>query len=248
MITLSTPPVLSGTELQQIAKLRSYLYSLSEQLNMSLNNISSDSFSTETLDEISGKQELAEAKSQQEQGQGELRSLIIKNAEIVESEIQEINTTLTSNYVAKSEMYGTFQETIHTEILETAAALQSNITVQSEVLGQYISTTNGYIRQGVVGYNGITPIIGIAIGQEITVTGEKKTVGGVEYDVIDKSHNMSIWTTEKLAFYVNGTEVAYFKNDSLTVNKISTGELNISSDWSITTNDGFTFKWIGGSQ
>ena len=74
----------------------------------------------------------------------------------------------------------------------------------------YITTTNGYIRQGVVGYEGLTPVIGIASGQDIKVTGAKETVGGVEYETIDTTQNMSIWTADKLSFYVSGREAVSY--------------------------------------
>lgn len=160
-------------------------------------------------------------------------------------EIDRITHELESNYVAVSD-FGTFQQNVQAEITETAEALQRDITATSEIVDHYISTTNGYIRQGIVGYDGLTPLIGIAIGQDITVTGLKETVNGVEYDIIDKSHNMSIWTTQKLSFYVNGNEVAYFANNALTASRMSAGSLEVAGNWAIDGSNGLAFKWIGG--
>lgn len=104
--------------------------------------------------------------------------------------------------------------------------------------------TNGYIRQGVVGYEGLTPVIGIAIGQDIKVTGAKETVGGVEYETIDTTQNMSIWTADKLSFYVSGREVAYFANDALTVTNIHTGSITMGS-WTVDASGGYSIRWTG---
>lgn len=243
MVNLPSPPMVTGKSVDELVSVRRYLFRLVDALNMSMNNLTEENFAPATAQSIGGYTE--EAKKELAQTQDELKSLIIKNAKTVTAEIEAITHELESNYVAVSD-FGTFQENIQTEVTETAAGLESSITAVSQVVGQYISTTNGYIRQGVVGYDGLTPVIGIAIGQDITVTGEKATVGGVEYETIDTSHNMSIWTTKKLSFYVNGAEVAYFANDALTVKRISAGSFELSDNWTIDGSNGLAFKWIGG--
>lgn len=244
MVNLPSPPMVTGRSVDELVSVRRYLFRLVEELNMSLNNLTEENFAPSAAQSIGGYTE--EAKQELTQTQNELKSLIIKNAKTVTAEIEAITHELESNYVAVSD-FGTFQENIRSEVEETAAGLQMDITATSEVIGEYISNTNGYIRQGIVGYDGLTPVIGIAIGQDITVTGDKATVNGKEYDTIDKSHNMSIWTTKKLSFYVNGSEVAYFSNDALTVTKISTGSLDIGDNWSVDGSNGLAFKWIGGA-
>ena len=139
------------------------------------------------------------------------------------------------------------ESSLNEKIDSTAADLSDEIGEFSNAFSGYVAKTNGYIRQGIIGYDGLVPIIGIAIGQDITVTGSKVTVDGVEYEEIDTSHNMSIWTTKKLSFYVNGMEVAYFANDALTVNKIDATEITIGGNWLISEVNGFSIKWIGGN-
>ena len=97
-----------------------------------------------------------------------------------------------------------------------------------------------------MGYEGLTPIIGIAIGQDIRVTGAKETVGGKTYETIDTTQNMSVWTTRKLSFYVSGSEVAYFANDALYVTGIHTGTVTFPN-WVIDDGNGLSFRWAGGS-
>ena len=97
-----------------------------------------------------------------------------------------------------------------------------------------------------MGYEDTVPTIGIAIGQDI-----KTTATGVEtekgvYDVIDKSSNMSVWTTEKLSFYIGGQEAAYFSNGKLTVAQIATDRLTGAGKWDVSFTNGVKFKWIGG--
>lgn len=239
MVILPSPPMLQGNQTQQLQDVRRYLFRLVDQLNSSLNNLTAESFSP------GGVQALTGAADEDKQTQADLKSLIIKNANEVRETIEVISKTLKSEYVAIS-AFGTFREDMENTITETAAGLEQEISTRSEVVNNFIAATNGYIRQGVVGYDGATPIIGIAIGQDIRVTGVTETVGGKVYEEIDTSQNMSVWTTTKLSFYVNGGEVAYFANDALYVTGIHTGTVTFPN-WVVDDGNGLSFRWTGGN-
>lgn len=239
MVILPSPPMLQGNQTQQLQDVRRYLFRLVDQLNSSLNNLTAESFSP------GGVQALAGAADEEKQTQADLKSLIIKNANEVRETIEVISKTLKSEYVAISD-FGTFREDMENTITETAAGLEQEISTRSEVVNNFITATNGYIRQGVVGYDGATPIIGIAIGQDIRLTGVTETVGGKVYEEIDTSQNMSVWTTTKLSFYVNGGEVAYFANDALYVTGIHTGTVTFPN-WVVDDGNGLSFRWTGGN-
>lgn len=241
MVILPSPPMLQGSQAQQLNDVRRYLFRLVDQLNGSLNNLTDENFSESVAAALGGA-----TKEEITQTQSELKSLIVKNANEVYQTIDVLTRTLKSEYVAISD-FGTFRETMENTITETAAGLEQQINTQSEIVNNYMTTTNGYIRQGVVGYEGLTPVIGIAIGQDIRVTGAKETVGGVEYETIDTTQNMSVWTTKKLSFYVNGSEVAYFANDSLYVTGIHTGSVTFTN-WVVDSGNGLSFRWTGGSE
>lgn len=240
MVILPSPPMLQGSQAQQLNDVRRYLFRLVDQLNGSLNSLTEENFSESVAAALGGA-----TKEEITQTQSELKSLIVKNANEVYQTIDVLTQTLKSEYVAISD-FGTFRETMENTITETAAGLEQQINTQSEIVNNYMTTTNGYIRQGVVGYEGLTPIIGIAIGQDIRVTGARETVGGVEYETIDTTQNMSVWTTKKLSFYVNGSEVAYFANDSLYVTGIHTGSVTFTN-WVIDDGNGLSFRWTGGN-
>lgn len=242
MVVIPSPPMLQGNQTQQLQDVRRYLFRLVEQLNGSLNNLTEENFSPGTAQALTGA---AGRNDDYQQTQADLKSLIIKNANEVRQTIEMLTTTLESEYLAISD-FGTFREDMENTITATAAGLEQRINTRSEVVDSFITATNGYIRQGVVGYDGATPIIGIAIGQDIRVTGAKQTVGGKEYETIDTSQNMSVWTTTKLSFYVNGSEVAYFANDALYVTGIHTGTVTFPN-WVIDDGNGLSFRWIGGN-
>lgn len=233
-----------STSTENEKDLRRYLFRLVEQLNVTLASIGTSAESTAQGNTNGAAVEKANipdnVNAELNKRTAELKALIIKNAKEVEAEIDEVISEFDSTYLAQSD-FGTFQESIKALVTESAMGMETLFETYSQILDEYIAVTNGYIRQGVVRYDGITPIIGIAIGQDITTTGAQVTVDGKVYEVIDTSHNMSIWTAEKLSFYVNGSEVAYFANDSLHINRITLGE------WQIDESNGFAIRWIGGT-
>lgn len=236
MVTIPSPPMLQGNQNQQLQDVRRYLYRLVDMLNLSLNSLTAENFAEKAAQALGGASKEAIA-----QTETELKSLIVKNATTVQETIQRITARLESEYVAQSE-FGTFRETMTNDLTQTAAGLEQEIATRSEVVDNFIAETNGYIRQGIVGFDGATPIIGIAIGQNITQT--QKEVGGTEYTVIDTSRNMSVWTTKRLSFYVNGSEVAYFANDNLYVTGVYTGSVTLPG-WSIDSGNGLLFRYTG---
>ena len=237
-----TPPVLQGTSSRQLEDVRRYLFRLVEQLNSSADSLPGG-VQAVYAPASSGKVRTVGEKTELNQVQEELKTLIIKTASVIQKSVDALQTRLESEYVAQSE-FGTFRETMSNEITATAQGLEQSFRTYSEIMDNYITTTNGYIRQGVVGYEGLTPVIGIAIGQDIKVTGAKETVGGVEYETIDTTQNMSIWTADKLSFYVSGREVAYFANDALTVTNIHTGSITMGS-WTVDASGGYSIRWTG---
>ena len=252
-IKVETPPALRGQPENQIREISSYLYRLSEMLNIALNNLNQNNFSSAV--EISG------SKSTQAQGgetvasYNELRSLISNTAQIVNVEIEKLRTELEQQHVAISDDWGTFQENISSTIEATAASIVESYNYDSEIqtlqeeaagFSAYKISTEGYIRRGFIDYDeeGI-PILGIAIGQGLTST--TVTVDGAEYQQIDSTASCAFYTATKVSFRINGQEVAYVSNRKLHIGDVEiTGSVVLGSKWMISTTNGLTIKWIGG--
>lgn len=255
---VAQPPILQGTERQQLMQLRQYLYQISRDLNVSMTNLTAENFAVGSPAQkvLSGEATNEQTQNLKQQISA-LKSLIIKNADFVQHEMDRIEAELESNYVAVSE-FGTFTENIQAQITATAENVSQVIDYQATITDDlasignefdaYVIETNGYIRQGIIGYEDAVPVIGIAIGQDVQVTGTTETVNGKEYSVIDTSSNMSVWTPGKLSFYIHGAEVAYFSNGALYVDVIFVRSRIIggSDEWEISFDEGFTIKWIGG--
>ena len=244
----------------QMAQMRSYLYQMVEQLNWALNAldsggaISSASKTTTVVQAAGGS-----SSDETDQRMANLRDLIVKSAESVQegvySYMDERVESLSSTYVARSD-FGTYREDINQRITTNSTKIEQQFAFAAEIqantnrvevdFAAYKTNVEGYIRQGIVGYDGTIPIIGIAIGQDIRTTGTVvETEQGV-FDEIDKRSNMSVWTTEKLSFYIGGQEAAYFSNGKLNVAQIATDRITGSGKWDVSFTSGVKYKWIGG--
>lgn len=258
MMNIVQPPILRGTEAAQMAQIRSYLYQLARDLNQALSNLSAENFSSdsEAKTVLYGGLSKEQQKTLQD-GLGNLKSLIIKTANEVNKTVETLETELQSKYVASSD-FGTYQEEVRTQLQATAeqlsqalsyyAELSDSLGGVSEEFDSYVIEVQGYIRQGIIGYEDAVPVVGIAIGRDLKVTGGTAEVDGKIYDIIDISSNMSIWTPEKLSFYVNGTEIAYFSNGALYVGTVVVNTKLVigQNNWQIDYSRGFSLKWIGG--
>lgn len=241
----------------QMTQMRSYMYQMVEQLNWALSAMDGGAQAQEQ--QLPGQTTTPASDDKKEddtnQRMANLRDLIIKSADVVRQEMDRLATELKGSYVAQSE-FGDYLERISQRIEADPSQLSQYFKFASDIradvdrvgvdFASYKTDVEGYIRQGIVGYDGTVPIIGIAIGQDIrTSQTGVETEQGV-YDVIDKSSNMSVWTTEKLSFYIGGQETAYFSNGKLTVAQIAADRITGAGEWDVSFTSGVKFKWIGG--
>ena len=258
MTDIRLPNISGGADMQtQMAQMRSYMYQMVEQLNWALSAIDGGAQAQEQR--LPGQTTTPTSDDKKEddtnQRMANLRDLIIKSADVVRQEMDRLATELKGSYVAQSE-FGDYLERISQRIEADPSQLSQYFKFASDIradvdrvgvdFASYKTDVEGYIRQGIVGYDGTVPIIGIAIGQDIrTSQTGVETEQGV-YDVIDKSSNMSVWTTEKLSFYIGGQETAYFSNGKLTVAQIAADRITGAGEWDVSFTRGVKFKWIGG--
>ncbi len=258
MTDIRLPNISASADMQtQMAQMRSYMYQMVEQLNWALSAMDGGASAREQR--LPGQTAVPASDDKKEddtnQRMANLRDLIIKSADVVRQEMDRLATELKGSYVAQSE-FGDYLERISQRIEADPSQLSQYFKFASDIradvdrvevdFASYKTDVEGYIRQGIVGYDGTVPIIGIAIGQDIrTSQTGVETEQGV-YDVIDKSSNMSVWTTEKLSFYIGGQETAYFSNGKLTVAQIAADRITGAGEWDVSFTRGVKFKWIGG--
>lgn len=203
------PPQMRGTTEQQLMALYGHLAIVCDKLNVALNNISTAQLAPEAQ---STMMQVKENKEEIEKKRKSLRELIIKNAERVKADMEEIRMNLSGRIDAISEDFGEFTQTIDSEIVATAEGVLQQYNVMERIQGAedttqaFINRINQYIFTGLLD-NGE---VGIAIGTNVT----DATTGQLIPD-----NKMATFTSSEMAFYQNGTKVAYFSGTSFVIER-----------------------------
>lgn len=217
---IETPPVSNGTNAEKIENLYRYLTRMSEQLNDAMNRITAEQTGVATVQKIRLTQGATAAQlEQQEKTDSEkvyntLKSMIVKTAKIVRSEMDEISTELKGYYQALSDEFGEYERSLDTQIRATAKGVLANfdetqrvterLGANEEELKQYIRKLSQYIFMGKIDENHV----GIAIGNNVT----KESDG-----TLDDENKMATFTMEELAFYVNGVKAAWYSGNTFNI-------------------------------
>ena len=226
------PKITGQSSEEQLRQIRSYLYQLAEQLNMESG--------TQTVGMIHQSAALTASFTQRSQsgsaeGTGgtpgstfnQIKSLIIKSAEIVEAYSEEIKRRLTGYYVAQSD-YGTYQQEVNAAIQGNAERIDQNYDNVQAITGQleWVNDTKATIRSGMlfeVGENekdelealgqsfaSGTPIYGIEIGQTSETKVDGETVATFSKFARFTSYGMTLYKKD-------GTLVAWFTDAGMHV-------------------------------
>lgn len=217
---IETPPVSNGTNAEKIENLYRYLTRMSEQLNDAMNRITAEQTGGATVQKVRLTQGATAAQlEQQEKTDSEkvyntLKSMIVKTAKIVRSEMDEISTELKGYYQALSDEFGEYERSLDTQIKATAEGVLANfdetqrvterLGANEEELKQYIRKLSQYIFMGKIDEDHV----GIAIGNNVTAKDEE------DNDVLDDANKMATFTMDELAFYVNGVKAAWYSGST----------------------------------
>lgn len=244
-INIRFPNITGKTEAEQLVQVRSYLHQLAEQLNWALSNIQSGGIGAGASNAAPGQASAGGAGGGYENTVSfyELKSLIIKSADIVNSYYEQFKKKLEGEYVAISD-FGTFTELTEQQFQATSTAIEQvykdlqQIITDNEDVEHTLIDVNAHIKSGLLYYDDSgMPVYGVEIGQRTEMDGK---------EVFNK---YARFTSEKLSFYDgNGIEVAYISDKKLHITHIEvTGSFaqggfvdTTQSDMSVVT------KWIGG--
>ena len=266
MIDIRLPNITATTEKGQLEQIRSYLYQFAQQLNYALGNI--DSKADEAKTQVQATTQQKNAVEQAQATFSEVKSLIIKSADIVNAYYEEINRRLEGVYVAESD-FGTYKE-------ETAATLTATSTSIEALFGntQEIQVGMGGLQDSIEGVeddvesiNGIlqsdsecTTIIGSQAWCKIGVLDYEESgfpIYGMEIGQINTKGEETVYN--RFAQYrsdgvhlfdQNGIEVATISDYTLNitnarmVNAVITNSLDVGG-YEINTSNGLAFKWRG---
>ena len=238
---LRYPSFNARTESEQ--QLKNYLHQLVDQLQFALNTVGATS--TTVVKHISqNQQQTASTNKDAAATFNDIKSLIIKSADIVDAYYQEISSRLNGVYVAESD-FGIFTEETEQKITQSSTGIeqlfsnsQAILTEEIEKLNFYLAEVNAHIKSGLLYYdtNGI-PVYGLEIGQTNTIGEVKEFI------------KFARFTADRLSFYdQNDQEVAYVSDQKLYIRNVE-----ITSSYKtggyvdmVMPGGGVITKWVGG--
>jgi hypothetical protein len=267
--THELPPMLRGSEQQQLTDIRDYLVRLATSLNK-LDNATV--ISSSSSDKVTKK--LTEDIKQQAT---DLRSLIIKTADALDVRIEtnsdsidDINgtiSTLGNTYVAQSQ-FGAYQETVLQTIQNTAKNIVESYDYASQItalnddlhsLSEYLTMIDGEIRRGVI-EDPLThqDVLGIAISQKLVfVSSDQPNASKVGPDQeiyyrIDttQAQTFGLYTSTGWQFWINGQKVGWFDSTAETAlhvaSMITESNIQFGENWLWDQNsNGIGLRYIG---
>ena len=227
------PEIKDGNTPDAIKEIKSYIIRLDRQLSLLLDNVGTDNLAPELYERIY---------TAPQKDIGALKNEIIETATQIKAISDEINLRLESDYVAKSEI-GEYTEQAFQHITvdgkgvtqyfeeidvisEKADAAQQGVSGALEsytALESTVSKMNAYIRTGKLDEG----VYGIEIGN--FSSGER-----APYKV-RLSEN-------KLSFYVDGEEVAYFSDNRMHISRASIPYMLSIGSCTIKNENGVSFS------
>lgn len=266
-------PDISGTDAQQLAKIRSYLYQFIPQLQWALSNIDSIGASnTQAVSQTANSNVATSAPSNAsaESTFNSIKSLIIKSAEIVDAFYEETNRRLKSGYLAESD-FGTYVNTIFKDLSESSAGTTQKFLDLQAITDKKLDldSLNASLDEALSGIEGGLDelMAAVDVGENAVVIGVEAAIktGLLDYDngvpvygieigqSVDANGAISIkyarFTSDRLTFFdSNGNDVAYISDRKLFIRTAEiTVALQIGKFVNLVMDNGDVIeKWIGG--
>lgn len=217
-VDLRLPNITAETQAGQLSQVKSYLYQMVEQLNWALKNVEATAASGYVVvngRSVGGSMDTKPGGKDAVTTFNEIKSLIIKSADIVNAYYEVINARLEGEYVAQSD-FGTYSENTAQDIEANSTNIESlysniqEIVTDIENVEHTLIEVNAHIKSGLLYYDDEgAPVYGLEIGQRNEIDGE---------EVFNK---YARFTSEKLAFYdQNDNEVAYISDRKLYITHV----------------------------
>ena len=232
-VLFDNPPVLSGSPAQQVMQLYNHLFTMSNKLNDAFMEVSIREQKAEEQRQAAAAGGGAEGESTQADDTfHKAKALIIKTAEIVRNEMDEIRTTLSQNIQAVSDQFGEYQANLEQTIEATAQGVLQQFNIEERISGvessteEFLRKTSQYIFSGLLDAG--TQTFGIAIGYNVTN----------QDGTLNNNNKMATFTADRLSFYLNGAEVAYFSNNVFHIAKgeVTDGMKMGNFEWKVFSN------------
>lgn len=252
-IEIRLPNITAEKPYDQIAQIRSYLYQFSSELQWALNTIENGEKEGNNDQIVNSPASSVDKENTTIQQFGELKSLIIKSADIVASYYEKIDSMieLSHKYAAQSD-FGEFIEDANNRISANSNIISQELNrVQIlenlvDGMSDKILSQESYIHYG-------------AVGTTLDDTGlASETAPGFEIGDYQQLEDGSTTITNRrfARFTAYGLElfgeekeappVAYIKQSKLYINNAEIRESLRLGGYMVTVSEGIFFDWIGG--
>lgn len=232
-------PNITGTDTKtQLEQMKSFIYQMVEQLNYALSMVNKEP--ENIVNQITDTSAGTSTPEKAQATFNDIKSLIIKSADIVNAYSDTIIRRLEGEYVAQSE-YGEYVRVTAQDIVETSEYVErifQNIqSIKSDIEGvnNTIISVTANIKPGLLYYDddGV-PRYGLEIGEK------------VEKDGVETFNKYARFVSDRLSFYdKSNVEVAYISNYKLYITNVEiTGNLK-HGGYVIDPSNGLAYKWIG---
>ena len=215
-VFFDNPPVLQGDERTQLTQLYNHLFNLSSKLNEAMLSVgvqetavTDSSASLRMTTGSSGSSGSGAAQEENKELYNTLKALIVKTANIVRTEMDEIQTQLHAETMAVSAEVGTLEQSLDATIRATAEGVlqdyhYSELVTDTSTNTFFRTQTNQYIFTGLINTSPVE--YGIAIGEGVTSYDQN----GNPY--LNQNAKVATFTMNKLAFWQGTTQLAYFSS------------------------------------
>ena len=216
-------------------EIKSYLYQMTRQLSWAFESMDSEKTSV-----ISASTGASSSGTGAEAEFNEIKSLIIKSADIANAYYDQFKYRMDGRYVSQS-TFGTYRQDVSAEISANATAITQlytnlqTLSSQLEEVSDAAIAATAYLKSGLLAYDEDgTPIYGLEIGQRNTVQGQ---------ETFDR---FARFTPNKLSFYDNNdVEVAYISDYKLHITSANITGTLVLGGYQADTSNGILFRWIG---
>ena len=247
---IELPQLPKGQPQEQLKALYSYLYQMAEALNNNLAEIGNGDFTDEEMTVV---REIVGTDNTADSGRAEaetLKSLIIKTAQLIKSEIDQYNMKLVGTYEADGKL-GRYVRKTRLDVDVTPGGIQQNYTFQEIIQGlkTYEVNAKNYIKTGYLRTESSIPVYGVAIGKDVVTFSEDGTetyndgnkvaeLTADELSFWQNQNKVASYTGNKISFYYGNTEAFYIQNGKI----YAAGDMEITAGNKLKVSSGGTFE------